>query len=64
MQIIEHTQSLGSREVDRGFLQGLADRGRVEIGIGGLAPAAGKRDLAGPWIAFAGRALDEQQVES
>src|SRR5213075_3498077 len=45
MEIVEHAEALGAREIDAHFLERFADRGRQEVRIGGLAPAAGKCDL-------------------
>jgi len=64
MEIVEHAEALGAREIDAHFLERFADRGRQEVRIGGLAPAAGKCDLSLPHVADANRALDEQGFDA
>ena len=47
-------------EVDAELFVGFAAGGVGEVAVIELAMAAGKRNLAGPWVAVAGAALHEQ----
>jgi len=64
MKIVENPQSLGMRKIDAHFFHGFTDRGRQEIGIGGVAPAAGKRNLSRPRVADTHGTMNEQRFDA
>ena len=64
IQIVEHAEALGARQVYPHFLERFADRRREEIGVGGFAPAARERDLSRPRVARPHGAMDEEGFEA
>ena len=46
VEVVEHTKPFGGRQVHADFFHRFSDCSRQEIGIAGIAAAAGKGDLA------------------
>lgn len=63
VEVVQYAEALGAREIETNFLERFADRGRQEVGIGGLAAAAGECDLPRPYIADAHGAMDEERFD-
>src|SRR2546425_9118049 len=59
-EIVEHGERLAAAQVDARLLARLADRGREQVSIRGLAPAPRQGYLPRPGVARAHSAADEQ----